>query len=291
MIGIGRSFGAITVTNALPTGVGCAVGVSLAVEARVAVTAGIGDRPAMLRLPEDARTPLVEQAVRTGLATYFPEGARLAALELRSEVPIARGLKSSSAVSTAILVAVARAADRRPSDLEIGRLSAQTARESGVSATGALDDALAGLDTGFVVTDNHRGVVLRRGPVDPAWGALLYVPRRPHPPAPLLREAFSREIEAGELAARAAVAGDWARAMALNSEVVERAMGYDYGRLRQRLIEKGAFASGVSGLGPALGTIAPLGRLADLRSELPEDDADRFEVSFLRGDPMGGDIP
>ena len=90
----------------------------------------------------------------------------------------------------------------------------------------------------------------------------------------------------GEQAARAALDGNWPRAMQLNSELVERTMGYSYRPLRERLLREGAIACGVSGLGPTLAAVAPTAKLAHLLAELPQDRADRRPISFLRGSPM-----
>jgi len=288
MIGTGRASGAITVSNALSTGIGCAAGIELRVEARVELTAdGPGTTPT-LEIPDGIRTPVVEESLHLGLLRYFPESHALVRLSLRSEIPAARGLKSSSAVSTAILLALSSAAGRHPPSLEVGLLSADASRRAGVSATGALDDALAGLEAGFVVTDNLRGEVLRRMPVEPDWGVVLYIPSKNHPPSPNLRAAFSGERSAGELSVRAALDGDWSKAMRLNTELVERTMGYSYGEVRDRLQRHGAVASGVSGLGPTLATIAPVGLLGDLLDRLPSDDAQKLIVPFTRSTPGGG---
>lgn len=282
MIGVARTNGAISIVNALPTGIGCSVGIGLEVEARVEVHASSGPGPHAPRFVGADPTPLIEASLATGLATFFRDPTTTASLRLRSSVPTARGLKSSSAVSTAILWATARAAGRSPAPLEIGLLAAEVGRKTGVSATGALDDALASLNPGFVVTDNARGTVLRRAEVEPETGVVLYVPQSSHPPSPALKVAFAKEKAAGAVAARAAVEGDWRGAMRLNTEIVERALGYSYEAMRERLRTHGALASGVSGLGPTLATIAPTPRLDELRDALPHDDAQRLVVPFAR---------
>lgn len=289
MNGTARTFGAITITNALPAGVGCAAGIALAVEARVGLTKNGSKNSPTLEIPRDCRSPVVEESLRVGLSQYFPEPGIVARLSLRSEVPVARGLKSSSAISTAVLLAVARAAGRKPSPLEIGRCSADVGRRVRVSATGALDDALAGLEPGFIVTDNVRGEVLRRTDIDPGWGVVLYIPPQRHPPSPDLASAFSKERASGELAARAAMDGDWVKAMRINTELVERTMGYSYRELREHLRSRGAIASGVSGLGPTLATIAPIDRIPDLVREFPPDRAEKRPVPFVRVPLIGGD--
>lgn len=288
MKGAARTFGAITITNALPTGVGCAAGIALAVEAEVSVTSDGSQDPPKLTAPPETRTPVVEASVRAGLDLYHHTPGAVASVSLRSEVPLARGLKSSSAVSTALILAVARATGREPTALEVGRQAAGVGRRVGVSATGALDDALAGLESGFIVTDNRQDAVLRRSEVDPTWGVLLYIPPEPHPPSPTLTSAFERERSAGERAARAVLEGDWATAMRINSEIVERTMHYPYRSLRERLEGHGAVASGVSGLGPTLATIAPTSHLSELSELLPRDRGERRLVPFVRSSSHGG---
>ncbi|HTT44725.1 MAG TPA: shikimate kinase [Thermoplasmata archaeon] len=288
MKGTARTFGAITVTNALSTGIGCAAGIALSVYAEVTLSSTGSPEPPTFEIPPDCRSAIVEESLRAGLARFFPEPGTRVRLALSSEIPVARGLKSSSAVSTAAVLALARAADREPSALEVGRVSAEVGRRVGVSATGALDDALAGLESGFVVTDNLRNELLRRTDVDPSWGVVLYVPFRTHPPAPKLVPMFTRERKSGERSARAAMDGDWARAMEINTALVERAMGYSYQALRDRLQGLGAIASGVCGLGPALAAIAPTERLPALLDALPADGSQRLLTRFARPDSPGG---
>jgi len=291
MKGTARTYGAITITNALPTGVGCAAGVALPVDVEVSLTFDGAHDPPQIELSPESRSPIVEQSLRVALRVYRPQPGTVARVSLRSQVPVARGLKSSSAVSTAVFLAVARAVGVEPDPIEIGRRSAEVGRQVGISATGALDDALAGLEPGFVVTDNRHDRVLRRSSVNPDWGVLLYIPVQPHPPSPSLAEAFSRERAAGEQAAQAVLEGDWARAMRLNTELVERTMGYSYRPLRNKLEQHGALASGVSGLGPTLTAIAPQARLSGLVEQLPDDGSDRRLVSFLEAPTCGGRLP
>jgi shikimate kinase len=291
MIGVARTSAAITITNALPTGVGCAAGIELLSEARVELTVDPKRRSIALEVSEGTRTPVVEESLRVGLMRYFPDPGATARLSIRSDIPIARGLKSSSALSTSILLAVARAAGKNPSSLEIGLHSAEVGRRAGVSATGALDDALAGLEPGFVLTDNSRGEVLERSGIDRDWGVALYIPAESHPPSPNLLSAFSSERASGERAVRAARAGEWATAMRLNTELVERTMGYSYGEVRDRLFAQGAIAAGVSGLGPTLAAIASTDRLPGLIRVLPSGGAEKRIVPFTRRSAMRGEGP
>jgi shikimate kinase len=291
MKGTARTYGAITIANALPSGIGCAAGIALPVDAEISLTFGGVHDPPTIELSKENRSAIVEESVRAALSAYSPRRGAVARVSLRSEIPVARGLKSSSAVSTAVMVALARATGVEPEPIDIGRRCAEVGRQVGVSATGALDDALAGLEPGLVVTDNRHDRVLRRSAIQPDWGVLLYIPSGSHPPSTTLAADFSRERAAGEQAAHAVLEGDWPRAMRLNTELVERTMGYSYRALRTKLEERGAIASGVSGLGPTLAAIAPTSRLGELVDQLPDDGAERRLVSFIAVPACGGEVP
>ena len=280
MHGVGRASAAISIVNALPTGVGCAVGIGLYATAQVQVRPTRKLHRPTLEIPTEARSPLVEESLRQGLERYFPSVPSDATLTLRSEIPVAKGLKSSSAVACAVLAAVAQAAGTTVPPIETARLAAGVAQETGVSATGALDDALAGLSAGFVVTDNLRGTLVREGEVDPDLEVALWIPPDSHRPSPEWSTAFRARTEEGSRAVAAAKEGAWWVAMERNTELVESVVGYDYARLRAELRNEGAIACGVSGLGPTLAAVAPRRRIEQVLDGLPADSGVRLRVPF-----------
>ena len=280
MHGIGETTAAITIVNALPTGIGSAVGIDLRVHAEVELHPAGSHGKWDVRMAELARTPLVIASLTEALQRFAPGSSGRGELKLRSEIPAARGLKSSSAVSAAVILAVARATGTEVASIDIGRLSASVARSIGVSATGALDDALAALSAGVVVTDNRRGELLRSYPTAPHFGVALYIPDVAHRPSPEWAAAFAAEEARGRAAVEAVVSGDWVKAMEANTLLVERVMGLDYGPLRAELSRRGAIASGVSGMGPALAAVAPKDRLPDVIAAFPGITDRRRTVSF-----------
>jgi shikimate kinase len=286
--GVGETTAAITIVNALPTGVGAAVGIELRVRAVLELHPAGSRGKWDVRVADAARTPLVIAALSESLNRFAPGSSGTGELTLRSEIPSSRGLKSSSAVGSAIVLAVAEATDVSLEPIEVARMSARISQLVGVSATGALDDALAGLSSGMVVTDNLRGELLRSYPPTPNLGVALYVPPTPHRPSPEWASAFAAERAPGQAAVDAALAGDWATAMRLNTQLVERVIGYDYGSIRSELLRGGAVASGVSGMGPALAAIAPRARLSDLLASYPRSAGERRIVSFSQPGPGPG---
>jgi shikimate kinase len=277
--GIGSSTGAITIVNALATGIGAAAAIELPVEAEVDVLpAGSEARP--LAIDPGSDSPLTRATLATALRLYFPGGKATAHLAIRSSIPPARGLKSSSAVGAAIVDAVARAAGARPSTEVLARAAASVAEAIGLSATGAFDDALASLEGGVVVTDNTWRSVIRRGLIDPKLCVVLWIPPTPHAPSSQWAEAFQGERTSGTLAADAAREGRWTKAMEINSALVERVMGYDYRALRDDLGRRGALASGVSGMGPTLAVLVPPEHLVRVESGLPAGEGEIRTVPF-----------
>jgi shikimate kinase len=282
MRGVSRTSAALTVVNALPTGVGCAIGLERFVTASVDLERG---RPDTIDCtPPEAGTPLVLASVRAAWTRFGHGEVQRTALDLRSDIPVAKGLKSSSAVSTATIRAVARAVGENPSALSVAQLAAEVGRSVGLSATGALDDALAGLRAGFIITDNRTDSLISTGVPERDWAAVVYIPPGRHPLAPSLREKFEGAAPEGVRIVEEARAGRYLQAMRLNTELVERLMGYEYAGLRERVLAAGALAVGVSGLGPALVALVPFDRQADVLSCLPSDSGDRFSVSLTAED-------
>jgi len=221
---------------------------------------------------------------RTGLSS-----SPAVTLSIVSEIPSGAGLKSSSAVGSAIVRAVDAAAGRSSSAEETARVSAEVSRRVGASATGAYDDALAGLSSGAVVTDNRGDRLLRTYPIPRGLGVALWIPPGAHPPSPELLARFRTNPMLAQEAVDAALEGRLWEAMDANSRLVEAAMGYPYGELRERLRQCGATASGASGLGPAFAVIGPVERLPALLEALPAGPGIRRTASFTP--PFAGGAP
>jgi shikimate kinase len=287
--GVGESTAAITIVNALPTGIGAAIGIDLRARAEVELHPAGSNGKWDVTVAEEARSPLVITALSEALNHLAPGSSGTGRLSLHSDIPVSRGLKSSSAVSSAIVLAVARATDASLDPIDVARLSAKISKSAGVSATGALDDALAGLSQGIVVTDNLHGELLRSYAPDPELGVALYVPPNSHRPSPEWAAAFATERARGRVAVDAALAGNWATAMRSNTELVERVIGYDYAPVRSELLRRGAIATGVSGMGPSLAAVAPRRLLDELLTVLPGTLAERRALSFSIPRPIPGD--
>lgn len=266
MRGVGTASGAITFVNALPTGIGSAAAITLPVEAEVDLEREHRGTALVVLPPND--TPLVRAALAAGVERFAAGRSLSARVRIRSAIPAACGLKSSSAVSGAVLAAVARAAGEPAGPTLLARMSADLSQKIGLSATGAFDDAYAALAGGAVITDNRNRKVLWAGEAPSGLTVLVWIPPFTHRPSAEWQVRYSARAPEARPAVEAALAGDLLRAMERNTELVESVQGYDYGELRRDLAERGAAASGVSGLGPALAVLLHPDRVDRVREAL-----------------------
>lgn len=237
MEGWGRSCGAATIVNAVPTWRGAALGVSLTVKAHV-------------RLSENMRTPLesfTANVCRAALESMGepPYGVEA---EVESEIPQSQGMKSSSAVANALILATADAVGRRLDAFTVLRFNAHICKSLGVSRTGALDDAAACLLGGVQVTDNLSERIVSSYPPKDECAVFLI-------PAGQVRKPVPRVFHAGVAdsllnAHRLARRGRYHDALNLNGVVYASAVGYDCTPIVSAF-RAGASASGVTGNGPA----------------------------------------
>ncbi|NNN17353.1 MAG: shikimate kinase [Thermoplasmata archaeon] len=280
MHGVATASGAITFVNALATGIGAAAAVTLDVEAEVDLEVDRRPGPGAITIAPPSDTPLVRAAVGAALERFAAGGTPTVQVRIRSSIPPACGLKSSSAVSGAVLAAVARAVGVATDAATLARMSADLSQRIGLSATGAFDDAFAALAGGAVITDNAARAVLWSGEAPTGLAVLLWIPTARHRPSTEWHDRFRARAAEARPAIDAALGGDLVRAMERNSELVESVLGYDYGELRRCLAERGATASGVSGLGPALVVLAAPERAEAVRNALASRGGEVRGVEF-----------
>lgn len=258
--GEGEAHGALTVVNAIPTGQGAALGLDLATEARVELERQGG--PVEVRI-EDA--PEEDPALAEACVDVVAEDAGTALsgrVETTSELPIARGLKSSSVAANAIVLALLDALGEDAAPERVLRLSVDAARQAGVTVTGALDDAAASLLGGLVVTDNEEHRVLHREPLNRDHPVLLLVPRDRSYTAEA--EGLEDAAPVAERALELVEADRWPEALTINGLGVAAALeqGLDPA---YRALAAGAHAAGTTGTGPAVGAVCTEETTVDVR--------------------------
>ncbi|MFC6718386.1 shikimate kinase [Natrialbaceae archaeon GCM10025810] len=263
-----------TVLNALATGRGSAFAIDLETTASVTLTDDGAIEGAVEGQP-DADTTLIERCAATTIEAYA-ETAGLeseaigARVRTESEVPMASGLKSSSAAANATVLAtldamqIADAVDR----IDACRLGVEAAREAGVTVTGAFDDASASMLGGVTVTDNRTDELLEREPVD--WHALVYTPPERSFSADADVSACERVAPMADLVCELALEGRYGEAMTVNGFAFCGALGFP----TEPMLEALPDADGVSlsGTGPSYVAVGDRETLAALEERWGERD-------------------
>lgn len=254
MNGSGRSHGSITVINAMPCGIGATIGVDLWTRAAFS-DAGEG-RTVRINNDVSEDTNMARICVRKAFETAGETEPENWTLETDSEIPVSRGLKSSSCACNAILESVFDAIGFDIDRLELVKLGVSCAKEARVTVTGSFDDACGCGLGGFVITDNTRNEILLRKDIEP-YDVLIHVPRfkirktglpldRLHEVAPDIRKAIDVAIT------------DPLAAMTMNGRVISEASGVD-NSIAEKALEMGALGAGMSGSGPAVAIVVPKG--------------------------------
>jgi shikimate kinase len=264
--GKGVSHGAATIVNAIATGKGAAFGIDLKTWAEVTI-----DDSSQVEVTIEGfigePTKLVENCFRAVVEKLAP-GERLGArIVTRSQIPVSRGLKSSSAAANAVIMATLDALEETIEPLYAIRLGTKCAIDAGVSVTGAFDDACAAWLGGAVVTDNHKNELLRREPMDTNLKVVIHVPPFQTRKAELPRARISAVADVADMAFQMAMKGDYFGAMKLNGLCYASALNVDQD-IAFRALEWGARSAGLSGTGPATAILVDSEKLEKFLSDI-----------------------
>jgi shikimate kinase len=255
--------GAVSIVNAIATGNGSSLGISLRVNAEVELARGHGVR--FLTGKNDDR--LVNNIIRNTLPKEMIE-SNLITIKVKSEIPIGFGLKSSSAVSNAVALACSRLAkeeEEEVDDYAVLDAAVRASLDAKVSITGAYDDATACYFGGFTVTDNYSRRLIRREEAPENLYAIIFLPRNAPRKGDVHRLSNLSDLFTD--AFRLAEAGEYWKAMKLNGVLASAALGSTYLPV-MAAIERGALAAGVSGNGPSIAAVAYEDEVGNIKSTL-----------------------
>ena len=187
-------------------------------------------------------------------------------VSLKTQIPAGYGLKSSSAISTAVALACAKLFSKKIDDAKVIRAGVDASIKAGVSITGAYDDACACYYGGFCVTDNRakKLVAAKKSPLD--VHAVIYIPNKRARGNPKRLRTMSKTFER---AWNMALSGDYWNAMILNGVAASATLNTDPG-LVGKMIGAGALGASVSGNGPAFAAIARKKDLARVKRQFPK---------------------
>jgi len=261
------SHGAATMINAIAMGKGAAFGVDLWTKAEVQLTSNPGLIEGEIASDLTEKPVLIEKTVNRVLEYFGLDGKFGAKVKTWSNIPIARGLKSSSAAANAIALATVAALNKELDDLAIINLGVDGALDARVTITGAFDDACASYFGGIVITDNVKRRIVKRFEISEDLTVLFYIPEkkaytinsnvaRMRLVAPLVKIAY-----------REALKRNFWSALTLNGLIYSSALGYNPSIALDALMA-GALAAGLCGKGPAVTVVVSNDKVDSVKDAL-----------------------
>ena len=240
--------GAVSLVNAIANQKGATLGISLKVEAIVETSPGKGI--SIKSENKSLSSRLINQTIEKIVSKKDLELNKIT-VTLVSEIPTGYGLKSSSAISSAVALACAKIFKPKFTDQQILLAGVKASIKSKVSITGAYDDACSCYYGGFNVTDNARKKRVRfeKGPSNLI--AVIFIPKdRKRGNLKKLKILSSTFENAWELAKKS----NYWDAMIING-LATAAILNSNSKIIAELIEKGALGASVSGNGPSIAAI------------------------------------
>ena len=273
--------GAATIVNAIALGKGAAFGVDLWTKAEVKLT----DEPHVFEAeitsdPKES-TVLIEKTVSRVLQKFSVDKKFGAKIRTWSNIPIAKGMKSSSAAANAVALASIAALGKTLEDLEIVKLGVEAAFDSKVTVTGAFDDACASYFGGFVITDNLSREIVSKLPFDEDLVVLFHVPSEKAYTSDSNVKRLKTIKPLVELAYREVLAGNIWDALTLNGLIYSSATGYNPAVAIDALAA-GAVAAGLCGKGPAITAVTPKDKVDSVKEALEKYSGEILQANLNR---------
>ncbi len=240
--------GAVSLVNAIANQKGATLGIELKVEAIVETSPGKG-----IVIQSENKTlssRLINKTVEKIVSKKDLEQNKIT-ITLESEIPTGYGLKSSSAISSAVALGCAKIFKSKFTDQQILLAGVDASIESKVSITGAYDDACSCYFGGFNVTDNakKKRISYEKGPSNLI--AVIFIPKnRKRGNLKKLKVLSSVFDHAWDLAKKA----NYWEAMIINGLATASILSSNP-EIITGLIERGALGASVSGNGPAIAAI------------------------------------
>ncbi|WP_415953609.1 shikimate kinase [Methanobrevibacter woesei] len=260
-----RSPGSATIINAIATGFGSAFGIGL----DIVCNAKTQSHSITCSNDVGADTSLMELCVSNVFDYYGVDSAEFGLdIETTSELPMASGLSSSSALSNAVTAIsskiISEEFNLEPlSDFDIINLAIESSLKAKVTITGAFDDATASYFGGVTVTDNGARKLLIKEPME-ELPVLVYMPN-------FISKSGSSDVNKMKLmsplvetAFEIAKNKDYFKALNLNGLIYAAALGFD-SSIAIEALNAGALASGLSGTGSSFVAICEEDKVDDIK--------------------------
>jgi shikimate kinase len=259
--------GAATIVNAIALGKGAAFGVDLWTKAEVRLT----DEPNIIKgeITSDPAesTVLIAETVSRVFKHFNVEERFGAKVKTWSNIPVARGLKSSSVAANAVALATVAALGETLEDIEVVKLGVDAAFDAQVTVTGAFDDACASYLGGAVVTDNLKRKLVKRVALPDDLTVLFHVPSTKEYTANSDVSRLRTFKSLVEVAYNEAVKGNFWVALSLNGVIYSSALGYN-ASVALDALATGALAAGLCGKGPAVTAVVSSDKIDAVRTAM-----------------------
>ncbi len=240
--------GAVSLVSAIATKKGATLGISLKVEAIVETRPGKGIIIQSKNKTLSSR--LINKTVEKILTKKELQQNKII-INLESEIPTGYGLKSSSAISSAVALACAKIFKPKLTDQQILLAGVDASIESKISITGAYDDACSCYFGGFNVTDNSKKKIIHSEKIPSHLMVIIFIPKnRKRGNVKNLKTLSAVFDNAWKLAKNS----NYWEAMIINGLATSAILNSDP-KIITNLLEKGAIAASVSGNGPAIAAI------------------------------------
>ena len=252
--------GAVSLVNAIATGNGATLGIDTFVKTRLETKDGTG-----IYITTDNKTissRLINKVIENIVPKRQLEKTRLE-LDFKSNIPTGYGLKSSSAISTAVSMACSKAFKKDMNDKKILKVGVESSIQTKVSITGAFDDACACYYGGFNVTNNYKRDLIFRHPAPKNLEAIIFLPKsRKRGNLKKLKNFKDAFEKAWEFARKS----DYWNAAILNGIATSSILNSNP-ELILKLVKKGAIGATISGNGPSIVAIVKRGHGSNIKKE------------------------
>jgi shikimate kinase len=250
--------GAISIVNAVATGFGSAMGISLNVKVEIISKKGSG-----LIFQKGGGSLMIKKIIYDVLQSKYLNNSQLL-ININSEIPSGMGLKSSSAVSNAVALACNSLINKEISDESVLNSAIDASLYAKTTITGAYDDSTACFFGGFVTTDNYKKKILKRENSPTDLSAVIFLPNnKKRGDVTRLKLLSDIYLEAFQLA----YSGQYWKAMTLNGVLTSSLLSNSY-TITRMCLENGALAASISGNGPAVAAVVRESEVQRIKSAL-----------------------
>jgi len=240
--------GAVSLVNAIANQKGATLGIDLKVIAEIETSPGKGITIKSENKSLSSR--LINKTIEKIVSKKDLEKNKIV-ITLDSEIPTGYGLKSSSAISSAVALVCAKVFKPKFTDQQILLAGVEASIETKVSITGAYDDACSCYYGGFNITDNAKRKRIHFEKAPSNLIAVIFIPKnRKRGNLKNLKILSSVFENAWELARKT----NYWESMIINGLATASILNSDP-KIITNLIEKGALAASVSGNGPSIAAI------------------------------------